>query len=172
MSSDQVQALKKLILDHVSSPSVRHIRDPIVVHRLAEEFVANFFDRRDPLWQQWGEQREQLLRVAARSFVPLADLTDRLNELAGPKMTRTDVQQRLGALLEESYFSYPDERLRDGCLEFYEAEKAKGTEFTAITYALRDYVDEEETACDRNGRSNYRGAMKRRNWRRGAYTGH
>jgi len=143
MSSDQVLALKKLILDHVSSPSVRHIRDPIVIHRLAEEFIANF-DRHDPLWQKWGEQREQLLRVAARSFVPIGDLTDRLNELAGPKMTWTDVQQRLSALLEESYFSYPDERLRDGCLEFYEAEKAKGTEFTAIIYALKDHVDEEE----------------------------
>lgn len=143
MSSDQVLALKKLILDHVSSPSVRHIRDPLVIHRLAEEFIANF-DRRDPLWQKWSEQREQLLRVAARSFVPVGDLTDRLNELGGPKMTRTDVQQRLNALLEESYLSYPDERLRDACLEFYEAEKAKGTEFTAIVYALKDYVEVEE----------------------------
>jgi len=143
MSSDQVLALKKLILDHVSSPSLRHIRDPIVIHRLAEGFVANF-DRHHPLWQKWGEQREQLLRVAAHSFVPLADLADRLNDLSGPKLTRTDVQQRLNALLEEPYFSYPSEHLRDGCLEFYEAQKAKGTEFTAIVYALRDYVDEEE----------------------------
>jgi hypothetical protein len=158
MSSDQVLALKKLILDHVSSPSVRHIRDPIVVHRLAEGFIANF-DRRDPLWQKWGEQREQLLRVAARSFVPIGDLTDRLNELGGPKMTRTDVQQRLNALLEESYLSYPNESLRDGCLEFYEAEKSNGTEFTAIVYALRDYVDEEETRL----RQEWQDELSRRN---------
>lgn len=78
-----------------------------------------------------------------------ADLTDRLNELAGPKITQTDAQQRLNALLEESYCSYPNERLRDGCLELYEKEKAKGTEFTAIIYALRDYVDEEENRLRR-----------------------
>jgi hypothetical protein len=46
MSNDKVLALKKLVLDHVSSPSVRHIRDPIMIHRLAEAFIANF-DRRD-----------------------------------------------------------------------------------------------------------------------------
>ena len=64
---------------------MRHIRDLIVIHRLPEEFVANF-DRRDPRRQEWGEQREQLLRVAARSFVPLLDPPDRLMNLPAWKM--------------------------------------------------------------------------------------
>jgi hypothetical protein len=71
------------------------------------------------------------------------DLRQFINGLPGPKLTTTDVAQRLRAINEEPYNLYPDEDLREGCLTLYAAETAEGTEFPAIIGALPEYVEQE-----------------------------
>jgi hypothetical protein len=67
-----------------------------------------------------------------------------LSELPGPKLTVTDVTQRLRAFEEEEYSEFPNPALQEGCLALYMKEKAAGTELPAIVGALRDYVEQEE----------------------------
>jgi hypothetical protein len=56
----------------------------------------------------------------------------------------TDVSQRLRAIQEEPHTRYPDEQLKEGCLNIYEKEKAAGTELTAIIGALQEHIEMEE----------------------------
>ncbi|TPJ27157.1 hypothetical protein [Mesorhizobium sp. B2-8-3] len=140
---ERISAVKELLFDYVKSPSLRHIRDPYSVIRLAHEIVRRV-DRGNSIWRKWDGQREVLLKSAVGCWIPIEALRDFINEMPGPQVTATDVGQRLKAFEEEEYFSYPKEELQQGCLALYEKEKADGTELPAIIGLLRDHVERED----------------------------
>ena len=140
---DRCDVVSDLLFKHVKSPSLRHIRDPYKIRELAQDIV-NAVDRRTSLWEKWPEERESLLRTAASCWIPIEDLRQFFNRMAGPKLTHTDVEQRLRAIHEESYSRYPLERFRARCLAIYERETAEGTELPAIIFALQEFVENEE----------------------------
>jgi hypothetical protein len=138
-----VYAVKQLIFEHVRSPSLRHIRDPYVINKLAYEIIRRL-DRRNSTWRKWEGPRETLLRSAALCWIPIEDMRDYLNQMPGPALTTTDVVQRLRAFHEEDYASYPNEDLQPSCVVLYEEEKAQGTELPAIIGTLQEHVEREE----------------------------
>jgi len=140
---ERVWAVKELLFEYVKSPSLRHIRDPYSVIRLAQEIVQRL-DRGNSVWRKWDGQREVLLKSAVACWVPAEDMLAFLNGMPGPQLTTTDVLQRMKSFEEEEYFSYPKEELQTGCLTLYEKEKAEGTELPAIIGLLRDHVEREE----------------------------
>jgi hypothetical protein len=93
MEDDRIYGVQRLLADYVRSPSLRHIRDPLYLRKLAREIVKTV-DRGNSIWTKWDGQREVLLRKALRCWVPTSDLRDALNLLPGPKLTNTDVEQR------------------------------------------------------------------------------
>jgi len=140
--------VRRRLFRYLESPSLRHLRDPKQVDRLAEEIVAAV-DRTHPLWSKWDATRGELLKAAAKTWIPIADLVAFLNSLPGPRLTKTDVAQRLRAFREEPYADlYPDERVKDACLAIYAAELEAGTEMPAVVGALQELADEEETRLD------------------------
>jgi hypothetical protein len=140
---ERIWAVKEILFDYVKSPSLRHIRDPHSVSRLAREIVKRL-DQGNSIWRKWDGQREILLKSAVPCWIPIEDLRDFLNRMSGPALTTTDVAQRLKAFEEEDYSEYPQEELMAGCLALYERERAQGTELPAIIGLLRDHVDHEE----------------------------
>lgn len=140
---DRLMVVRRLLFDYVQSPSLRHIKDPSAVSRLAAE-VIHKLDRGSSAWRKWDPPRERLVKAAAPCWVPIADLVDHLNAMLGPRLTATDVTQRTRAFQDDDAAEYPDERLRDGCLELFAREKAQGTELPAIIGALQEYIEDEE----------------------------
>lgn len=140
---ERVWAIKELLFDYVKSPSLRHIRDPHSIVRLAQDIVRRI-DRGNSIWRKWDGQREVLLKSAIGCWIPVEDMRDFLNGMPGPRLTTTDVAQRLRAFEEEEYYAYPKEELQPGCLAIYETEKAAGTELPATIGLLRDHVEREE----------------------------
>lgn len=140
---ERVWAVKELLFSYVRSPSLRHIRDPYSVSKVAGEIVKKL-DRGSSPWKKWDAQRELLLKSAIACWIPTEDLRTFLNQMEGPPLTLTDVTQRLLALEEEEPYSFPRDDFRDGCLVIYEREKAAGTELTAIIGLLRTHVENEE----------------------------
>ena len=65
-----------------------------------------------------------MVRAAVSCWIPIEDFREHLNRLPGGRLTTTDVEQRLRAFMEESFHSYPNGELREGCLALYEREKA------------------------------------------------
>jgi hypothetical protein len=122
---------------------LRHIRDPRSLQKLAQEIVQAI-DRASSIWEKWDGPREELAKAAAPCWIPTEDLQAFLNRLPGPVLTNTDVVQRLRAFSEEPYSTYPNEELKVSCLALYEAEKAQGTEMTAIIGALQEHIELEE----------------------------
>lgn len=55
--------------------------------------------------------REEVAKSAAPCWIPMEDFRAFLNNLPGPPLTKTDVEQRLRAIWEEPYTSYPNEAL-------------------------------------------------------------
>ncbi|WP_271594367.1 hypothetical protein [Bradyrhizobium sp. CCBAU 65884] len=143
MDSNRLDAVSPKLADYVRSPSLRHIRDPHKIQRLAREIVDSL-DRASSAWQKWDDPREQLAKAAAPCWIPIEDLQAFLNRLPGPALTATDVAQRLLAFWEEPWEKYPNDDLEPGCLALYEAEKAQGTEPPAIVGAIREYIEAEE----------------------------
>jgi len=144
MSEDeQILAVKVLLFDYLRSPSLRHIRDPHSVAKLAREIVRKI-DHGNSIWGKWDGQRELLLKSAVGCWVPLNAMRDFLNRMPGPRLSMTDVTQRLKACEEEEPDRYPNEELRHGCEALYEQERADGTELPAIIGVLREYVEREE----------------------------
>ncbi len=142
MSEDErVWAVKEVLFDYVRSPSLRHIRDPYSVTRLALEIVQRI-DRGNSIWRKWNGPREALLKSAIGCWIPIEGLRDFLNGLPGPALTKTDVAERLKAFEEEH--NYPMDDLKAGCVALYEKEKAEGTELPAIIGLLREHVEREE----------------------------
>jgi hypothetical protein len=139
---ERIWAVKEVLFDHLKSPSLKHIRDPHSVGKLAQEIVRRI-DRGSAIWRKWDGQREVLLKSSVGCWIPVDDLRDFLNRMPGPQLTTTDVSQRLKAFENEEY-SYPNEALQKNCLALYEKDKIEGTELPAIIGQLQDFVENEE----------------------------
>ena len=155
MNSDRQSAVASLLFDYVKSPSLRHLRDPHSVHKLAREIVSAI-DRASSVWSKWNAQREEVAKAAAPCWIPVEDLRVSLNNLPGALLTKTDVEQRLRAIWEEPYTTYPNEDLKDGCLVLYHSEKAQGTEMRAIIGMLQEHLEREEERLRREQEERYR----------------
>jgi hypothetical protein len=99
LDETQKARVRELIRAHVASPSLRHVRDGAMVERLVDA-IGKALERHDPVWQKWSEPRETLARPAAYCWVPVEDLRDQLNRMDGPRLSLTDVTQRLRAFNE------------------------------------------------------------------------
>jgi hypothetical protein len=155
MNSDRQNAVASLLFDYVKSPSLRHLRDPHSLHKLARDIV-NAVDRTGSVWGKWEAERDELAKAAAPCWIPMEDLRASLNNLPGPPLTKTDVEQRLRAIWEEPYTSYPNEDLKDGCLTLYLAEKVQGTEMRAIIGMLQEHLEREDERLRREQDERYR----------------
>ena len=152
---ERIWAVKELLFDYVRSPSLRHIRDPHSLTKLAQEVVRRI-DRGNSIWSKWDGRREVLLKSAVGCWVPIEDLRNFLNRMPGPPLTMTDVVQRLKAFEDEEYHAFPKEELQPGCLALYEREKAEGTELPAIIGLLRDHLEREEERLHAEQQERYR----------------
>jgi len=139
----RVDIVKRLLFEHVKSPSLRHIKDPYMLIKLAQDIVKKL-DRGNSAWIKWNGPRELLVKSATACWIPIADLRDHLNRMAGPALTASDVEQRLRAFAEERYSDYPRDEFQPGCLAIYASEKAQGTEMPAIIGVLQEHVEREE----------------------------
>jgi hypothetical protein len=139
---EHLWGVKELLFDYVKSPSLRHIRDPHSVVRLAQEIVKRI-DQGNSIWRKWDGQREVLLKSAVGCWTPIEDMRDFLNGMPGPQLTATDVAQRLRAFEDEEH-TYPNEELQAGCVALYKKEKTESTELPAIIGLLRDHIESEE----------------------------
>lgn len=136
---DRLNAVRAALFDYVKSPSLKHIRDPYFLNKLALELLSTV-DRRSSAWLKWEGGREALVKAAVGCWAPIEDLRDHLNRMEGPRLTTTDVAERLRAFEEEDYSTYPNEDLKESCLALYECEKTAGTELPAIIGALQEHV--------------------------------
>lgn len=143
ISDDPISAVQGILSDYVRSPSLRHLRDPHSLYRVAREIVK-CLDRQTKVWRKWDGDREALLKSSLGCWVPIEALRDYLNGLPGPLLTMTDVGQRLREFEEDPYAHYPNEDLRDGCLAIFAQQKAEGTELPAIIGLLSEHVEREE----------------------------
>lgn len=155
MGADRQYAVASLLFDYVRSPSLRHLRDPHSVNRLARDIV-NVIDRASSVWKKWEAQREEIASAAASCWIPMEDLQTFLNSLPAPLLTKTDVEQRLRAIWEEPHTTYPNDALKDGCQVLYHSEKAQGTEMPAIIGALQEHLEREEDRLRREQEEGYR----------------
>ncbi|MCS4091857.1 hypothetical protein [Rhizobium sp. BK176] len=142
MEDDRARTVKHILDDYMQSPSLRHLRDPNSLLKVAEAIVKRL-DRENGIWQKWEGEREALLRSAVGCWIPVEDLRGYLNRMPGPSLTMTDVAQRLRAFEEEPFTLSPDDDLKDGCLAVFAKEKAEGTELPAIIGLLSEHVEQE-----------------------------
>lgn len=155
MDAYRQHAVASLLFDYVKSPSLRHLRDPHSVHKLARD-VLSAIDRASSVWKKWETKREEVAKAAAPCWIPIEDLRAFLNSLPGPSLTKTDVEQRLRAIWEEPYTTYPNDALKEDCQALYHSEKAQGTEMRAIIGALQEYIEQEDDKLRREQEENYR----------------
>lgn len=87
---ERIWAVREILSDYVKSPSLRHIRDPHALSKLAREIVR-CIDRSNDIWRKWDGQRELLLKSALGCWIPVEDLRAFLNRMPGPELTTTDV---------------------------------------------------------------------------------
>jgi hypothetical protein len=156
---DRQYRVCKLLADYVRSPSLRHLRDPHSLQRLAKDILQEVASP-NPIWTKWSQDREALARPAAYCWIPLEDLREHLNRMAGSSLTLTDVAQRLRAFNEEPYEPYPDEEQREACLEIYHRERAAGTDMPAIVGAIQEFVEEDREARRRAQQEAHRAQVK------------
>jgi hypothetical protein len=133
------ERIRMLLLNYVSSPSLRHIRDRHSIEKLAIQIVREV-DEAGSVWKKWNPRREEVLADAIECWIPAADLLAFLNSLPGEPLTATDFEQRLRAMIEKECIGEPDEGLREECLTIYAREKAAGTEMAAIVGCLSQHV--------------------------------
>jgi len=155
MDDDRRSAVAATLFDFLKSPSLRHLRDPHSVRKLAREIVG-VLDSAGSVWKKWDGKREEVAKAAALCWIPLEDLQAFLNTLPGPLLTKTDVEQRLRAIWEEPYMSYPNDDVKDSCLALYQLEKEQGTEMRAIIGALQEHVERQEERLRRERDENWR----------------
>ena len=142
MSDDpRLRVIFDLLREYAGCPSLRHIRDPQQIQRLAQRILKRLDGAQDP-WRKWPPARDKLIRKAADLWIPLEDLHAALSQLPGPPLTVSDVKGRLLGLWEEG-LDRPDDTLRSGCDALYAAEKAAGTELAAILELMNDWIGEE-----------------------------
>jgi len=139
----RIDIIRGLLDDYVKSPSLRHLRDPYSITKLAKAIVRRLA-RSTSIWTKWNEPRELLVKSATECWIPVDDLRDHLNNMDGPPLTSTDVEQRLRAFREEPYSHYPNEELHEGCETLYRREKLAGTELPAIIGAMEEFIYLEE----------------------------
>jgi hypothetical protein len=77
-SDDRISAVQGILNDYVRSPSLRHLRDPHSLLRVATDIVKRL-DRQNGVWQKWQGERETLLKSAVGCWVPIEPLRDYLN---------------------------------------------------------------------------------------------
>ncbi len=58
----RVRIVKEMLFDYVKSPSLKHIKDPYSVIRLAQEIVKRV-DQGNSIWRKWDAQRDVLIIV-------------------------------------------------------------------------------------------------------------
>jgi len=145
---ERVGIVRALLFEYLESPSLRHIRDPRSVVRLAERIIEKL-DRGQSIWKKWDARRETIVRAVMSCWIPVEDLREYLNRMNGPTLTITDVEQRLRAFEEELSGTFHDEDFRDGCRAIYEKEKAEGTDLLAIIGRIRDHLELEEKRVER-----------------------
>lgn len=138
----QISTVIRLVREHTNSPSMRHIRDYKIIETLAVRIVDEMHHP-SVVWTKWWPHREELIRAAAPTWIPDADLRDALNDMPGPKLTPSDVAQRL-KVVQEELSSWPDEHFREACIELYQVERKAGTEMIAIAGAIRDYIEQAD----------------------------
>ncbi|TBE45449.1 hypothetical protein ELH02_14235 [Rhizobium ruizarguesonis] len=143
LEDDRIWHVRDLVKEHVSSPSLRHIRDPAAILSISRRILKRI-DRGAGIWQKWEGEREVLIKSAVGCWIPTDSLRDYLNLFPGPKLTSTDVAQRMKAIEEEPYTSYPNDDFREGCLAIFNEEKELGTELSAIIGRIANFVLEEE----------------------------
>lgn len=144
METERLWAIKRALFEYVKSPSLKHVRDPNSVHKLATEILRSV-DQASSVWRKWDGVRDNVARAAACCWLPIEDLRAFLNELPGPELTLTDVNQRLRAIWEEAAFNgYPNDDVKDGCTSLYVSERAAGTEMMAIIGAIQEFIETEE----------------------------
>ncbi|PKA43242.1 hypothetical protein CWR43_14470 [Rhizobium sullae] len=140
---DRIYTIRDIISHFVKSPSLQHLRDPHSILIVAKTIVKQL-DRESGIWKKWEGQRDALLKASLGCWIPVEELQSYLNTLPGPRLTTTDVCQRQRAYYEEPYAKYPNDDLKEGCLMLFNAEKALGTELSAIIGRLAEYVEGEE----------------------------
>lgn len=140
---ERTWAVKRILFDYVKSPSLKHIRDPHSITKVAQDIVRRL-DRGNVIWTKWTEHREMLLKSAVACWVPVADLRTFLSAMPGPAFTMTDVDQRLKDFELESHTWARDE-FKEGCLAIYAQEREAGTDMPAILGRLREHVEQEES---------------------------
>ncbi|HYD86242.1 MAG TPA: hypothetical protein VEA80_02095 [Vitreimonas sp.] len=156
MESDRFWAVKYRLLEYVKSPSLKHIRDPQSVNKLAKEILTSL-DQASSVWRKWDGVRDDVAKAAAYCWIPVEGLRAFLNQLPGPELTITDVNQRLRAIWEETTSNgYPNEDVKDACLALYEMEQAAGTEMMAIIGALQEFIEAEEERLRVEGEARYK----------------
>ncbi len=159
MDNNRLYAVISKLSDYVKSPSLRHIRDHHSLQKLAQEIVRAV-DHAGSIWSKWEGAREDIIKAAAPCWIPTEDLRIFLNGLPGLNLTQTDVAQRLRAIWQEPYASYPNDNLKVGCLALYETEKTEGTEMPAIIGALQEYIEAEENRLAMEREQSYRRARE------------
>ncbi len=75
IEDDRIDTVKRLLFEHMKSPSLRHIKDPYMLIKLAQEIVRKL-DRGNSPWTKWTGPREQLLKSATACWIPTGDLRD------------------------------------------------------------------------------------------------
>jgi uncharacterized small protein (DUF1192 family) len=143
MHTDRHYAVYSILTNYVRSPSLRHLREPHSLQRVTQEIVQAL-DRASSVWHKWDGPREDVAKAAVPCWIPVEDLREFLNNLPGPPLTQMDVLQRLRAISEEPWASYPKEELAEGCRTLYEREKLAGTEMSARIGALQEHIEREE----------------------------
>lgn len=156
-ADERVLQVTELLVEYAQSPSLRHIRHHGSLQKLAQEIVARL-DRGDSIWTKWYGRRDSVAKSAIGCWIPLSDLRDFLNRMPGPKLTLTDVSQRMAALEQEDPYFYPKPELQEGCLAIYEGEKSEGTDLPAILGLLRGHVELEEQSAVLERERSYRQA--------------
>ena len=66
MENDRINAVVRKISDYVRSPSLRHIRDPHSLHKLATDILLTV-DRAGSIWAKWEGSREEVAKVSGVS---------------------------------------------------------------------------------------------------------
>lgn len=138
----RTEAVRKLLLDYLSSPSLRHIRDIGSIEKLSVQIVRRL-DEAGSVWKKWDGRREQILSDALECWIPSQDMLNFLNSLPGPELTATDLAERMRAMIEKESIGDPNDVLREECLEIFEAESLSGTEMPAIIGRISEYVGKQ-----------------------------
>lgn len=72
MDSERLYAVTSRLFEYVKSPSLRHLRDPRSIQRLAHDLLTAV-DRASSIWNKWDGPREQIAKSAAHCWIPYSD---------------------------------------------------------------------------------------------------